>query len=75
VLVVSRTQTFSEYFQVSLALSPTSVLCLAVVASTQQIASAMCVANSLQKKHCLESCVRAKEAYHAYFGVPIGGQE
>ena len=27
------------------------------------------------KKHRLESCIRAKEAYHAYFGMPVGDQD
>lgn len=27
------------------------------------------------KKHCLESCSRATEAYHAYFGMPVGDQD
>ncbi len=27
------------------------------------------------KKHYLESCCHAKEAYHAYFGMPVGDQE
>ena len=26
------------------------------------------------KKHCLVSSIRAKEAYHAYFGIPVGDQ-
>ena len=54
------------------------MLCLAVVGSTQQIPSALCVVSSLQKKqkkHSLKSCIRAKEAYHAYFGVPVGDQD
>ena len=52
-----------------------SVLCLAVVASTQQIPSAMREVSSLQKKHPLKSSIRAKEAYHAYFGMPVGDQD
>ena len=27
------------------------------------------------KKHCLESSIRAKEAYHAYFDMPVGDQD
>ncbi len=27
------------------------------------------------KKHNLDGCVRAREAYHAYFGMPVGDQD
>ena len=27
------------------------------------------------KKHCLESCIYAKEVYHAYFGMPVVNQD
>ena len=27
------------------------------------------------KKHRLENCIRAKEAYHAYIGMPVGDQD
>ena len=27
------------------------------------------------KKHCLESSICAKDAYHAYFGMPVGDQD
>ena len=27
------------------------------------------------KKHCLSKCIRATEAYHAYFGMPVGDQD
>lgn len=27
------------------------------------------------KKYYLDSCTRAKEAYHAYFGIPVGDQD
>ena len=51
------------------------MLCLAVVASAQQISSAMCVVSYSQKKHSLESCICAKEAYHANFGMPVSDQD
>ena len=27
------------------------------------------------KKHCLSKCIHATEAYHAYFGMPVGDQD
>ena len=27
------------------------------------------------KKHCLSKCIRATEAYHAYFTMPVGDQD
>ena len=35
----------------------------------------MYVVSSLQKKHSLESCIHAKEAYVAYFDLPVGDQD
>ena len=46
-------------------------------ADIQPIHFATCVVNFLQKakKHCLSKCICATEAYHAYFGMPIGDQD
>ena len=29
----------------------------------------------MQKKHCLWSCIYAKKAYRAYFGMPVADQD
>ena len=47
-------------------------------ADIQPIYCATCVVNFLQKKakkHCLSKCIRATEAYYAYFGMPVGDQD
>ena len=65
-------------FQILLALSPLLVVCYVwpwlQVLSRFLLLCVWWILCKKSKKHCLESSIRAKEAYHAYFDIPVGDQ-